>query len=203
MGGRGAWERQTGLSRIGKLLALLVLICTAVGTLGAQALEERDDDSSRRIMGLPEVRVQELSIPGEVQLLRATASPTSAPTAAPEPVLDEPPEPTPATPETGPPEPILAPEEPLGGIEAAICAYPWECGIALRVAACESGPDYAAGYNGSGHAGTFQISPIHAWRFTNRGMDFWSDALVLEANLDVAFEIWTERWWWAWSCYGG
>lgn len=99
------------------------------------------------------------------------------------------------------PPPVVDAPTPVTPVEAAICGYPWECGVALRVAACESGPDYTAGYNASGHAGTFQISPIHAWRFSARGLDFWTDAVVLEVNLEVAFEIYQERWWWAWSCF--
>lgn len=171
-------------------------------------MEERDDgnETNREVQVS---RMRTAHIEERLSALQSREAPrtttpiaTPAPTAEPasEPVLDEPPEPTPE------PVPELAqvsklPEEPLGGIEAAICAYPWECGIALRVAACESGPDYVAGYNGSGHAGTFQVSPIHAWRFAERGLNFWTDALVVEWNIDVAFEIWTERWWWAWSCF--
>lgn len=99
------------------------------------------------------------------------------------------------------PPPVVDAPVPVTPVEAAICAYPWECDTALRVAACESGSDYAAGYNGSGHAGTFQISPIHAWRFSARGLDFWTHALILEVNLEIAYEIYKDRWWYAWSCF--
>lgn len=112
----------------------------------------------------------------------------------PEPELPVEPEPT--------PEPASERQSVvLSEVEAIICGYGWECGIALRVFACESGPDYIAGYNASGHAGTAQISPIHAWRFTARGLNFWEHALILEVNLDVAYEIYEERWWYAWSCF--
>ena len=94
----------------------------------------------------------------------------------------------------------LLPVEATGAAEV-ICAYPWDCPTALRVARCESGSDLEAGFNVSGHAGTFQISPIHAWRFAKRGLDFWTDATTLTWNVDVAYELWTERGWYAWSCF--
>lgn len=124
--------------------------------------------------------------------LAAPSQPSAEPVADASPAPDAP-EQTPAV------DPVAA--YPSTGVEAAICAYEWECSIALRVARCESGQDYIAGYNASGHAGTFQISPIHAWRFSKRGLDFWTDATILEVNLEVAFEIYQERWWWAWSCF--
>jgi hypothetical protein len=108
---------------------------------------------------------------------------------------------TPTAPPPSEPAPEITPQPALEPVEAAICAYPWECSIALRVARCESGPDYEAGFNASGHGGTFQISPIHAWRFAARGLDFWIHAVVLEWNLEVAYEIYTERWWHAWTCF--
>lgn len=102
-----------------------------------------------------------------------------------------------------PPAVVDAPETPgpLGSVESVICSVAWECGIALRVAACESGSDYSADFNSSGHAGTFQISPIHAWRFSAHGWDFWNDGTVLERNVVIAYEIYKERWWYAWSCF--
>lgn len=97
-------------------------------------------------------------------------------------------------------EPTPGPVTPGNEIEALICSYPWPCGEALNVSRCEAGPDYIAGFNASGHAGSFQISPLHAWRFAQWGWDFWVDALVVARNVAVAFEIWLEQGWRPWSC---
>ena len=94
-----------------------------------------------------------------------------------------------------PPQPVT-----LEGAEAVICAQDWPCQQALSVARCESGPDYIAGFNRSWHGGTFQIASLHAWRFTKRGWDFWTDALVLERNVAIAYEIWAQQGWRPWSC---
>jgi len=102
----------------------------------------------------------------------------------------------PATPiPAPPPQPVT-----LEGSEAVICSQAWPCTEALTVARCESGPDYTAGFNRSWHGGTFQISSLHAWRFAQRGWDFWTDALVLERNISIAFELWSQQGWRPWSC---
>jgi hypothetical protein len=108
-------------------------------------------------------------------------------------VLDAAPAPTPAG------EPAWTPGG-LQGIEELICAYPWDCWTALAIARCESGPDYLAGYNSHGAAGTFQIMPVHAWRFTVRGWSFYDDSLVPARNIAVAFDLWSEQGWRPWSC---
>jgi hypothetical protein len=168
---------------------------------GTEAIERR--------VGGGEVRAEQgqsrLSRPAELWAVQATARPerqdsrsasvdesdvvSVTPTAPPEPEIT--------------PEPTPEPKAALTGVEAAICAYPWECSIALRVARCESGPDYEAGFNASGHGGTFQISPIHAWRFAARGLDFWIHAVVLEWNLEVAYEIYVAAGysWRPWTCF--
>ena len=86
-------------------------------------------------------------------------------------------------------------------IERLICAYDWACETALAVARCESGPDYIAGFNGSGHGGTFQLAALHAWRFAERGWDFWTDALIPERNIAVAYSLYSEQGWAPWSCW--
>lgn len=188
----------------------MILVCVIGGVGAAAAMEERDgrrtDEGKSASQDHVDMRAYEDSrwlayaaslpvpdVPNQPAVgQEAAEEPVSEPLAAPE------------------PEPVA--EYPDTPIEAAICAYPWECGIALRVAACESGPDYMAGYNGSGHAGTFQVSPIHAWRFAARGLNFWTDATDLGANIDVAYEIyngyfdadgvWHEgAGWSAWSCF--
>lgn len=112
------------------------------------------------------------------------------------------------TPDGGTPTPAptvaplsVEPEPVLTDIEAAICAYGWDCWTALRIARCESGPDYIAGYNGHGAAGTFQLMPVHAWRFEARGWSFYDDALIPERNIAVAFDLWSEQGWRPWACW--
>ena len=100
-------------------------------------------------------------------------------------------------------EPSLTPgstesaQEPQGDAEAIICGV-WGdlCGKALRVAGCESGPDYYAGY--STFAGTFQIHPAHAARFALRGWDYWIHGDDIYANSVVAFELYQESGWAPW-----
>lgn len=42
--------------------------------------------------------------------------------------------------------------------------------------------------------------PVHAWRFTARGWSFYDDSLVLEWNVAVAFDLWSEQGWRPWAC---
>jgi hypothetical protein len=95
-----------------------------------------------------------------------------------------------------------APEvEPDGGPEQIICAV-WGdlCAKALRVAECESGPDYYAGW--SAHVGTFQIYPGHAGRFAAHGWDYWTDGDDIYANSVIAYEIFQESGWGPWPYCG-
>lgn len=107
------------------------------------------------------------------------------------------------------PSPIPEPEPtavPLTDIEAAICSAGWSsaglCDKALRVARCESGPDYYS-EAGTYHVGTFQIAYVHAWRFLAHGWDIYDDGLDPARNSVIAFEIWSESGWgpWPWCGY--
>jgi len=97
-------------------------------------------------------------------------------------------------------EPAPAPVV-LTDAESVICAV-WGdlCAKALRVAACESGPDYYAGY--SAHVGTFQIYPGHAGRFSARGWDYWTDGDDIYANSVIAYEIFLDSGWQPWPYCG-
>ena len=94
--------------------------------------------------------------------------------------------------------PEATPEPVLTGAEAIICAYFPECEKALRVAVCESGPDYSAPYNGY-HIGTWQLYAGHAWRFAERGWNYWADGLDVERNTVIAREVYDERGWQPWG----
>lgn len=97
------------------------------------------------------------------------------------------------------PEPTPAPAL-TNDIERLVCSYPWDCYQALNIMWCESG-GRADAYNGfSGVSGLFQIHPIHADRFAAHGWDFWTDAFVPERNVQIAWEIYEDRWWNAWAC---
>ena len=89
---------------------------------------------------------------------------------------------------------------PLTEIELLICRLSWPCEQALQVARCESGSDYIAGANSSGHICTYQISwHFHHKRFEAHGWGY-EDAFVPERNIQVAHEIWLEQGWRPWSC---
>lgn len=95
-----------------------------------------------------------------------------------------------------PAEPTPEPEPQLTGVEAAICAYPWDCYTALRVARCESTlqPDAV----GAGSYGLMQIqASVHSWKWPT----FWEDWMIPERNLEYAWEIYQGRGWYAWSCF--
>jgi len=87
---------------------------------------------------------------------------------------------------------------PLSDVERIICSAGWpDCGKALRVARCESGPDYLAGA-GTFHVGTWQIAWLHAHRFIRHGWDMATDGLDPYRNSVVAYEIYTESGWGPW-----
>ncbi len=70
--------------------------------------------------------------------------------------------------------------------------------MALAVARQESGPDYAAGCNASGHCGTLQLScALHGWRFAERGWDCWASDFV--QNIQIAYELYLEQSWTPWG----
>ena len=88
---------------------------------------------------------------------------------------------------------------PLVGIEALICSagFP-DCQKALRVALCESGPDYLAPFDGL-HVGTFQISQDHVAKFTAHGWDYYEDdpyrnSVIALEILNSAGGVWTGHW---------
>lgn len=94
-----------------------------------------------------------------------------------------------------PAEPVAASlHNPLGSIEAVICSYDWwgSCDRALRVAACESGPDYIDGNPYDTLVGTWQIEmSVHAAKFQG-------DPYDPAENARVAYEIYVnggERHW--------
>jgi hypothetical protein len=90
---------------------------------------------------------------------------------------------------------------PLTEVEQWICDAGWpDCAKALRVARCESGPDYYAGIGA--HAGTFQIAPLHAGRFALRGWDYWTDGDDYYKNSVVALSIYSESGWRPWPYCG-
>ncbi len=82
--------------------------------------------------------------------------------------------------------------------EALICSYAWNCETALAVARQESGPDYIADCNDSGHCGTMQLScELHGWRFAAHGWDCWD--CDMSQNVQVAYELWSEQGWTPWQ----
>jgi hypothetical protein len=74
-----------------------------------------------------------------------------------------------------------------------ICAVGFpDCAKALRVALCESGPDYYAPLDGY-HVGTFQIAhAYHADKFAAHGWNIFTEGDDIYKNSVVALEILTE-----------
>lgn len=99
------------------------------------------------------------------------------------------------------PDSTGASESQEGEIAALVCSYTWDCAKALRVFRCESGDDLIAGFE-SGHAGTAQIAPVHAWRFEQHGWDYWQDGADPVKNIAIAYEIFTEQAWVPWPICG-
>ena len=111
------------------------------------------------------------------------------------------------------PEPVVAPADVPGvqgdapttrptlgytpeGRAAVICSVMPDCQKALRVALCESGPDYSALFDGL-HIGPFQVAEVHAPKFTKRGWDYYIDGDDPYKNSVVALEILNNAsgWW--------
>ncbi len=92
-----------------------------------------------------------------------------------------------------PTEPLVTPEAvPYLGTEgraAVICSVMPDCQKALRVALCESGPDYSAPFDGL-HVGPFEIAEkYHADKFTAHGWDYYEDGDDPYRNSVIALEI--------------
>lgn len=108
----------------------------------------------------------------------------------------------PARSETRPvPSPDPAPQPQVQGgdsITDLICSYGWDCQTALRVFRCESGLNPAAVSPG-GDLGIAQVNPIHRGRWESMGYTR-GDMLTAGPNLAVAWSIWSEVGWRAWSC---
>lgn len=101
-----------------------------------------------------------------------------------------------------------APTQPAGSIESALCAWPWDCWTAIRIARCESTLDpYAVG---AGSYGLMQIqASVHAHKWPDFWLGGWQNPV---RNLEYAWEIYhgytdelgvfhPGRGWSAWSCY--
>lgn len=79
----------------------------------------------------------------------------------------------------------------LSEVEALICSVGFpDCAKALRVARCESGPDYSASFDGL-HVGPFQVAELHAPKFTAHGWDYYIDGNDPYRNSVIALEILT------------
>ncbi len=78
-----------------------------------------------------------------------------------------------------------------------VAAYDWPG--AFAIVDCESGWNPLA-VSWTGSRGLFQLMPVHAWRFAQRGWDYWVDVFVPERNVAIAYELWVEQGWAPWDC---
>ena len=92
-------------------------------------------------------------------------------------------------------------------ILSIIITYDWDCETALRIvygptAACPTGESNGDpnAISWAGSRGLFQLMPVHAWRFTARGWDYWTDWMDVEKNVAVAHDLWLEQGWIPWNC---
>lgn len=76
-----------------------------------------------------------------------------------------------------------------------ICAYPWPCEKAVRVAFCESTHNERA-KNGV-YRGWFQIGDLHYWHVSDP-----NELYDPEINTSVAYYIWEHRGWAPWPTCG-
>ncbi len=83
------------------------------------------------------------------------------------------------------------------GQEGVICAYFSDnCEHALRVFACESGPDFIDGNPYDQYVGAAQIDIyLHGWRFQGEPYE-------LDSNMRVARQLYNERGWAPWPVCG-
>lgn len=84
-------------------------------------------------------------------------------------------------------------------LRALVCApgRRWSCSDATTIFRCEGG-DWL-GVGDAGERGGFQLHPVHAWRFLQRGWT-WDDAFIPKRNVEIAYEIWVEQGWHPWTC---
>lgn len=110
------------------------------------------------------------------------------------------------------PEPTIAPEPPSEAVACSemywwhhndgtpVCVPPAFYYDALAVVACETGGTWNPNAVGRlGEASWFQVHPIHAWRFYQRGWT-WAEAWDPGKNTEIALEIWYESGFRPWSC---
>lgn len=93
-----------------------------------------------------------------------------------------------------------------GALEGLICSFQWDCARATSIFACESvhfRPDvvYGPTVSATNDRGISQTNAIHAWRYTEHGWDYYTDAFDPEKNLIVAHEIYVDGGGFGpWSC---
>ena len=81
-----------------------------------------------------------------------------------------------------------------------VAAYDWPLNEAFAVVDCESNWNPLA-VSWAGSRGLMQLMPVHAWRFSSRGWDYWTDVFVPERNVAIGYEIWSEQGWFPWGCW--
>ena len=154
-------------------------VSAVVTILGLGEIVGADDPEPQ---ALPKVWRGDLRLKDEREALRAphTVSPSPGPE-VPQKVSQE------AT------QPDTEPVPALTGPEGVICAhFPEDCEHALRVFACESGPDYIDGNLYDRYAGAAQVdTELHGWRFS-------ADPYDLHESMRVARQLYNERGWAPW-----
>ncbi len=84
----------------------------------------------------------------------------------------------------------------------SLCAWPWECEIATRVQHCENPSQDPWRISATGDYGIMQINRLTwEWWLNQRGFNFETEWMIPERNVDMAFAIWENSWWWPWSCF--
>lgn len=81
-------------------------------------------------------------------------------------------------------------------IRALICAQPWPCEQAIRVAFCESSLSPAAVSPDGANFGLFQINRVHAGKVGGN----LASLLDAATNIRVAVALWRDQGWGPWSC---
>jgi hypothetical protein len=199
-------------SRIALLIIVGVVLCAGAylglgkGSDTVQAAVATTDGASAAVSldTRAEFAAQKEAAPDENIRSLLSRSANLAPPAAPTPALAAPTPVVAAEVET--PAPVAQPvaaavQVPADGLEAVICALPWPCEQAVNVAACESGMDMSGRLDGSwatngNHYGLFQISGIHAYKWS----DFYDAWMDPAKNAQWAYEIYAQQGWYPWSC---
>lgn len=83
-----------------------------------------------------------------------------------------------------------------------VCAVDWDCWRASKVQRCENPNGDPYFISDTGDYGIMQINAFTWDEWLNeRGFDFWGEWFIAQRNVEMAYAIWREYWWYEWACF--